>query len=216
MCRLLLVRSINPVSMRDHLEEFAYIANTSPEDQSHGWGCAWLDAGGWQYYHNIKPIWEDSFECFEPSSYFLAHARSAFRNEGIEVSNNMPFGDSEQAFIFNGELQGVRIREEGRIGAEKIFNFIKRFDQDGLESAIRQGVSLLVRKTSFTRAMNLIIATRDAAWLSTLFNENPDYFQMYERNTGNTIIYSSAPYADSTGWQPISNHTIRRIGAPGK
>ena len=27
----------------------------------------------------------------------------------------------------NGELQGVRIREEGRIGAEKIFNFIKQY-----------------------------------------------------------------------------------------
>lgn len=216
MCRLLLVRSIKPVSMQAHLEEFARIAKESPEDQSHGWGCTWLEEGSWQYYHNIKPIWEDSFKRFQPSSYFLAHARSAYRNEGIEVSNNMPFGDDERAFIFNGELQGVRVREEGRIGAEKVFNFIKRFDQGELGSAIRQGVHHLVRKTRYTRAMNFIIATPEEAWLSTLFNDSPDYFQMYERDTGNSRIFSSAPYADGADWQPINNHSIHCISAPGQ
>ena len=127
----------------------------------------------------------------------------------------MPFGDDRQVFIFNGELQGVKIRENGRIGAEKVFNFIQRFDRGDMESAIRQGVGHLVRKTRYTRAMNLIIARREGVWLSTLFNENPDYFQMYEKKTAHGVVLSSAPYADESGWEPIDNHTIRTIDTPG-
>lgn len=211
MCRLLCVRSAAPVSMQHHLEQFAITAKNSPEDQSHGWGCTWLASDGWQFHHNIKPIWEDCFERFAPSDFFLAHARSAYRNEGIDVSNNMPFDDGEKVFIFNGELQGVRIREEGRIGAEKVFNFIRRFECDGIEPAIRQGVQILTRKTRYIRAMNFIIATGQNAWLSTQFNENPEYFQMHVKRTDKTVIISSAPYEASDGWTPIANHTVMQI-----
>ncbi len=214
MCRLLVVRSVEPVSMQYHLEQFAHTAENSPEDQSHGWGCAWLSEGRWQFYHSIKPIWEDDFGKFQPNAYFLAHARSAYRNEGIEVANNMPFDDGERVFVFNGELQGVRIRERGRIGAEKVFNFIKRFDEGDMESAIQQGVHHLIRKTRYVRAMNLVIATRKNAWLSTVYNENPDYFQMHRKQTDSICIISSTPYANSSGWQPIDNSTIEQISRP--
>lgn len=215
MCRLLCVRSAASVSMRHHLERFAETARNSPEDQSHGWGCAWLTSDGWQFYHSIRPIWEDCYERFSPSNFFLAHARSAYRNEGIEVSNNMPFDDGGRVFIFNGELQGVRVREEGRIGAEKVFNFILRFDRGDMETAIRQGVNVLTRKTRYIRAMNLIIATDQSAWLSTQFNENPDYFQMHEKHTDNMVIVSSSPYQASNGWTRIENHTVMQISKAG-
>ena len=211
MCRLLCVRSAAPVSMQNHREQVAATAKNSPEDQSHGWGCTWLTPDGWQFYHNIKPVWEDCYERFAPSKYFLAHARSAYRNEGIEVRNNMPFGDAERVFIFNGELQGVRIREEGRIGAEKVFNFISRYDRGEIETAIRQGVRILTRKTRYVRAMNFIIATGENAWLSTQFNENPDYFQMHEKRTDKLIIVSSSPYEASDGWTRIKNHSVMQI-----
>ena len=200
--------------MQHHLEQFALTAENSPEDQSHGWGCAWMESGSWQFYHNIAPIWEDSFERFGSAEFFLAHARSAFRNEGIEVSNNMPFANGDQVFVFNGELKGVRIREQGRIGAEKVFNFIRRFDNADLEQAIRLGVATLMRKTRYTRAMNFIIATPGDAWLSTQYNENPDYFQMHQKFTDDTLIVSSAPYERSLGWVPIENHTLSRISKP--
>ncbi len=211
MCRLLFVKSDAPVSMQHHLEKFAQTARNSPEDQSHGWGCAWLESEKWQFYHSIKPIWEDRFERFEPCDYFLAHARSAYRNEGIEVHNNMPFDDGERIFIFNGELQGVRIREAGRIGAERVFNFIKRFDNGDMELAIQQGVDHLVRKSRYVRAMNFIIATANEAWVSTTFNENPEYFQLHAKLIDGTYIVSSAPYEKSSNWTPIENNTTTRI-----
>ncbi len=211
MCRLLFVKSDAPVSMQHHLEKFAQTAKNSPEDQSHGWGCAWLEAGNWHFYHSIHPIWEDRFERFEPCDYFLAHARSAYRNEGIEVRNNMPFDDGERVFIFNGELQGVRIREAGRIGAERVFNFIKRFDIGDMESAIQQGIDHLVRKSRYVRAMNFIIATANEAWVSTTFNENPEYFQLHTNLIDGTYIVSSAPYEKCSDWTPIENYTITRV-----
>ncbi len=214
MCRLLVVRSAEPVSMAHHLRRFAQTAENSVEDQSHGWGCAWLESGKWRLYHNIMPIWEDRMQRFQRSAYFLAHARSAYRNEGIEVANNMPFDDGEKVFIFNGELQGVRIRGEGRIGAEKVFNFIKRFDGGDIESAIQRGVHHLVQKARYVRAMNFVIATREEAWLSTTYNENPDYFQMHRKQTADTCVISSTPYADDSGWTPLDNHSIQRIQSP--
>ncbi len=211
MCRLLCVRSQCAVSMSTHLAEFSQTAKNSPEDQSHGWGCAWLEQGEWKLYHSLKPVWEDRYDDFPKAEIFLAHARSAYRNEGIEIQNNMPFFDGERVFIFNGELQGVRIQEKGRIGAEKVFNFVKRHGQGNIEEAIRQGTGILVRKSRYVRAMNFIIAEKNHVWLHTLFNENSDYFQMYEKFTDNAHIISSAPYENSSGWISIENRTIRTV-----
>src|SRR5207249_4703107 len=109
----------------------------------------------WKHYKNIQPMWQVSFERFGKSKLLLAHARSAFKDEGITVKNNMPFHDERHVFIFNGELRGVRISEEGRIGAEKIFNFIKRFDRGNMFEALNHGVEVIRKRTTYIRAMNI-------------------------------------------------------------
>src|ERR1035437_4291138 len=129
MCRLLYVNSKNNFSIPDYLEKFAEISKNSREYQGHGWGCAYWQNSTWNYYKNVKPIWEDNLTQLKFCNRLIVHARSAFKDEGIEVENNMPFFDDKYIFIFNGELRGVKIKEEGRIGAEKIFNYIKRFDK---------------------------------------------------------------------------------------
>lgn len=211
MCRLLCVRSQTPFPVRDHLEVFAKIARTSQEYQGHGWGCAWLLEGAWNIYHDIRPIWEDDLGNFGETTLFLAHARSAFRDEGICLTNNMPFYDGEYVFIFNGELQGVRIREEGRIGAEKVFNYIKRFSKGDMLEAINRGIGIIEKRTRYVRAMNFIMASVDAIYLATLFSENPDYFQMHRRVGGSCEILCSSSYPGEEGWKPVANRTIEAI-----
>ena len=83
-----------------------------------------VDGERWERYRTTTPVWEDDLTRFGAQHQFVAHARSAFRNEGIEEANNMPFVDAERAFVFNGELRGVRSTEPGRIGAEKLFNLL--------------------------------------------------------------------------------------------
>ncbi len=213
MCRLLYVRSPTEIDSNSHLTKFARIAQISPEDQSHGWGCAWMQFEHWNFYHTLKPIWEDAYDHVPNTNILLAHARSAYRNEGIEIANNMPFTDGSKIFIFNGELQGVRVREKGRTGAEKVFNFVKRYDDGNFLSAMRTGVEILKNKSKYVRAMNFIVAEPNRAWLSTEFNENAEYFQMYEKHMGEIHIISSAPYENENDWTPIANHTVREITA---
>ena len=212
MCRLLCVRASKPFGIQDHLTRFARIAKNSPEDQSHGWGCAWLSNRKWVIYRSIAPVWEDDTPFAARSECLIAHARSAYRNEGIVLENNMPFFDGTRIFVFNGELQGVRIRMDGRIGAEKVFNLIKRFDYGDMPSAIETAFKTLDAKSRYVRAANLIVAEADRTCLGTWFKENPDYFQMHQKHVDGTFILSSAPYEDDSGWTAVANGTVKQLG----
>jgi predicted glutamine amidotransferase len=207
MCRLLFVKSKSPFSIKDHLEKFAALAKNSKEFQGHGWGCAYLVAGEWSLYKNIHPIWQDDFSQFRETTLLLAHARSAFRDEGIHVDNNMPFQNDRLQFIFNGELHGVKIKEQGRIGAEKIFNYLLRFHHGDLLAAMRKGVDIIAKRSSYIRAMNIIISDKDTAIVSTTFNEAADYFTMHYKKNGHLLTICSDPYPNETGWNEIANNT---------
>jgi len=209
MCRLFAIRHPEKISMTSYLEQFARIAQQSPEYQGHGWGIAYrVDGQEWAHDKNINPIWEDDMRRFPPTDMLIAHARSAFRDEGIVVENNMPFYDDDSIFVFNGELQGVRIREEGRIGAEKIFNFIKRFNRQGdLGAALQKGTEQLHKRTRYVRAMNIIMTDKERFYVSSSYAERPDYFQMVVKE-GRSVIICSDPFPGESGWHPIPNHSL--------
>ena len=211
MCRLLYINSNTEFEISEHLNKFAEISKNSKEFQGHGWGFAYLENGDWKYYKNIKPIWEDDFSKFAKTKRLIVHARSAFQDKDIFVENNMPFYDDKYIFIFNGELSGVKIKEEGRIGAEKIFNYIKRFDKNGMEDALQKGVEIIKKRSSYVRAMNIIIADKDKAYVTSNFNEDPDYFSMFYKKTDDGVIVCSEKYNGETeaeGWTKIENNSI--------
>ena len=214
MCRLLCVHSQRPFVAGPHLEVFATIARASREYQGHGWGCAWLVDGEWRLHHDIRPVWEDRLDRFGETTLLLAHARSAFRDEGICVENNMPFADGRHVFVFNGELRGVRIREQGRIGAEKVFNYVKRFDRGDMHEALERGLAVIEKRSRYVRAMNVVLASPNRVHVSCRFAESPDYFQMRERDTDGLRIVCSEPYPDTTGWRRIDNGAVltRELG----
>ncbi|MGK9367985.1 class II glutamine amidotransferase [Melioribacter sp. Ez-97] len=208
MCRLFYLNSKEKINAREYLEKFALISKNSKEFQGHGWGMAyWID-GERKIYKNIKPIWEDDLSQFGFTNRIIAHARSAFRDEGIVVGNNMPFYDDKYVFIFNGELRGVRIKEGGRIGAEKIFNYIKRFDKGSIKDAILKGASIIEKKSAYIRAMNIILADNDFAYVYSKFGEDPDYFTMHKKIEDDLVLVCSDPFPGESGWQKIENESI--------
>ena len=173
MCRLLLIKSQNKFEIEPQLKTFAEICRTSKEYQGHGWGVANLKNGQQKIFRSITPIWEDDLGKLGDTSFLLVHARSAFRDEGIAIENNMPFNDDKFTFTFNGELQGVRIKEQGRIGAEKIFNYIKRFYKGDMDTAFERGINLIQKKTRYVRAMNIIMTdTIFIHWIMYVMLEN--------------------------------------------
>ncbi len=212
MCRLLCVRGEDGFEIGQHLAAFSEVAKNSREFQGHGWGCAWIEGGRWRIYRNIRPVWEDADPPAGRTTLLLAHARSAFQNEGIRVENNMPFSDGDRVFIFNGELRGVRIRERGRIGAEKVFNFVKRFDRGDLRLALERGLPRIEKRTRQVRAMNIIVAdTTGRVSVASRFNEDPDYFQMRRATVGDQRVICSEPYRDTvrpTVWTPIPSGAV--------
>lgn len=211
MCRILFAKSDEPFSITALLEPFANLSRDSREYQGHGWGFAWLDKGEWRQYHNIKPVWEDDLSQFSETSLLLVHARSAFRDEGIVVENNMPFSDGESIFIFNGELRGVKIKSEGRIGAEKIYNYIRRFDKGDKLAAVDKAVDIIKKRSSYVRAMNLILSDGEQHVLSTNYSEDPDYFQMYKKQADNINIICSQAFPGENDWQPIANNSTVKL-----
>jgi glutamine amidotransferase len=211
MCRLLLVKSETEFPIAEELKRLAHIAEHSKEYQGHGWGCAYRENGAWKHYKNIKPIWEDDLAAFGQTGLLLAHARSAFKDEGIAVENNMPFYDERRVFIFNGELRGVRIAEQGRIGAEKIFNFIKRFDHGDLLAALKRGMEVIQKRTKYIRAMNILMADYRRAYVASIFNEDPDYFTMHWSQQRAKLIVASEPLPGEERWEKIASGTIREL-----
>ncbi len=208
MCRLLLVKSENEFDINAHLKIFSGICKNSEEYQGHGWGMFFLDKKNeWKEYKNIRPIWEDELSNFGKTKLLIAHARSAFQDKDIFIENNMPFFDGKYVFIFNGELQKVRIEEQGRIGAEKIFNFIKRFDKGSMKEAIDNGIRQLKKRTGYYKAINLIIATKEDIFLSTSYNERENYFSMHCKETENKLLICSMPFPDEKDWVKIENNT---------
>jgi glutamine amidotransferase len=211
MCRLLYVNSINEFSIAEHLNKFAEISKNSKEFQGHGWGFAYWQNNKWNYYKNVKPIWEDDLSKFGNSLRIIAHARSAFNDEGIVVENNMPFYDDNNIFIFNGEIRGVKIREKGRIGAEKIFNYIKRFDKGNFGEALSKGTEIIKKKSSYIRAMNIIVTEPDKTIIYSHFNEDEEYFTMSIKVDKTKVIVCSDTFIGEKEWQPIQNNTMMEL-----
>lgn len=211
MCRLLYVNSAKEFDSKVHLKKFADISKKSKEFQGHGWGCTYLKDGKWEYYKNVNPIWDDDFKKFPSTTRLIAHARSAFKDEGIVVENNMPFYDENFVFIFNGELRGVKIKEEGRIGAEKIFNYIKRFYKGSTKDALGKGAEIINKKTSYIRAMNIILSDKSASYIYSLFNEDENYFTMHIKNEEELVVVCSEPFIGEIGWQQIKNNSLTEL-----
>ena len=211
MCRILYARADSPFPISELLQPFAAMSRASQEFQGHGWGCAWWGDTGWHQYHDIRPVWEDDLQAFGETRLLLVHARSAFRDEGIVVENNMPFSDGESMFVFNGELRGVRIQSEGRIGAEKIFNYIRRFDKGDKHAATERAVDIIHRRSAYVRALNLVLSDGEQSILSTSYGEDPDYFQVYRKQSAHRDLVCSRPLDDEPGWNPIDNHTTIRL-----
>jgi len=207
MCRLLAVKDVAPLAIADVLRPFAEVARRSSEFQGDGWGCAWWQGGAWALHRSSRAIWDDDFTDLGAARVLIAHARSAFRNEDIAVENNMPFLSDGHGFVFNGELHGVRLKEQGRIGAEKLFKFLLRFSR-GEASGLTRGIAAVTRMTRSIRAMNFVLADGERFFAYSQFSENPDYFTVHTLRAGRRVVICSQPLSDEAGWLPLERGVL--------
>jgi len=212
MCRIIGIKTEEPEDNNERLKQFSQMCKNSKEYQGHGWGMAWYDGREWKEHHSIIPIWKDNIPKIAKTTRLIIHARSAFQNKDIILENTMPFTNPKKnrIFVFNGELRGVRINIEGRIGAEKIFNYIQRITKDDILEGLKKALPIIVKKSSYIRAMNMIIAEEKRLYLSTKYNEQPEYFTMHRYEENGIKIVCSEPIDDKK-WERIENNTIEEI-----
>ncbi|MDZ7779068.1 MAG: class II glutamine amidotransferase [Gemmatimonadota bacterium] len=220
MCRFFALRSDGPVDPVPWIASFAERCRVSKEYQGHGWGVSWWDGEGWQRHRSVRPIWEEVPEELPSATIVLVHARSAFRNEGIVVENNMPFVADDMAFAFNGELRGVRLSVPGETGAAKLFELLRRFRAaDGnTEGALRRLDRVVTARTEYVRALNTVVSDGRDVWASSRYSEDPEYFTLWQAwlplLAGGTSAVSSEPL-DVDGqrpeWDPMPHGEILKI-----
>ncbi|MCF8413039.1 MAG: hypothetical protein K9G44_06455 [Melioribacteraceae bacterium] len=211
MCRLLYIKSKNEFEIPEYLNRFSKICKKSKEFQGHGWGISYIKNDEWIHYKNVSPIWDDNLTQFPESNQIIVHARSAFQDKDIRVENNMPFYDTNRVFIFNGELRGVKIKAEGRIGAEKIFNFINRFFKNDYLEALKKGTEVIIKRSGYVRAMNIIVSDKSNVFVSSTFNEDPEYFQMKFANQDDRLMICSEELEGIPDWKLIENNSVRKF-----
>ena len=193
MCRLLLVNLKQRDDVRQYIEAFALKCRTSKEYQGDGFGIAYLDKEDkLQIVKSLKPIWaaSDIIQSIPHTTFALVHARSAFGESTIgDIDNNQPFGDENFLFAFNGNLKGVKLQVEGKIGAHKIFNFLK---YKGFEN-ISDSISEITNKTRYVMAFNLIAVSGKNVYVHNYYGleEDSKYFDLWISQTDNKLVISS-------------------------
>jgi glutamine amidotransferase len=181
MCRLLAVQADDAVDVAPWMEAFSSACRDSKEYQGHGWGVAWREEEGWRHHRSVEPIWESAFT-IPPTRLALIHARSAFRNEGIVVENNMPFVNDDFAFAFNGELRGVRLSAPGETGAARLDHLLRRFVASGdgdIHASLERLDAVVTRRTEYVRALNLIVSDGQDVLMHSRYSEDPAYFTLH-------------------------------------
>ena len=223
MCRILGLQADERLDAVPWIEAFGRRCRDSREFQGHGWGMSWRQNGSWRRYRSIRPIWEDSVE-LPATRLVLIHARSAFRNEGIVVENNMPFLASDLAFAFNGELRGVRLSAPGEPGAARLLHLLERFNAaaggDTLEALTRLD-ALIALRSDYVRALNIIVSDGRSFFINCRYSEEQDYFTLRTASVPSQGLRRVSSEAISTGevepdWLSIPNHTTCALGAESK
>lgn len=206
MCRFLALRRGEGFDPAPLFTRFRERCRESEEYQGDGWGLAYRIGEQWTRHRSLAPIWEDEVALPPRVDLLVAHARSAFRNEGITPENNMPFYRDDRVFVFNGELRGVRVRAPGRIGAEKILHLLSMADRGDLSEALSAVDRLLHARSRYVKAMNVAVVDGDRIHALCRYAERPDYFTLHVR-PGDLAGVCSVPLDD--GFQPMANGETR-------
>jgi predicted glutamine amidotransferase len=222
MCRILAVRSVRPVAPGPFLRAFALRCRGSKEYQGDGWGVAWREGGAWRTWRTVEPVWSKEPPDVPATTLFLAHARSAFRNEGVVVANNMPFVDGSLAFAFNGELRGVRLRAPGETGAWRLLHLLRRFTDAAagdVGAALRRLDAVVMARAEYVRALNVVASDGDRVWVNSRWGEDPDYFTLWRASlgppAGRVSVVASEPLDLPSGttrsWEPVPNGVTEEL-----
>lgn len=201
MCRFLIIKSTNPVSIVPYFLAFSEECKISKEFQGDGWGVSWISENcDWNLHKGLNPIWDSKeyFYSLPKSKVFVVHARSASneRHKGILEHNQPYLYDNFFSFVSNVSIKGMNLGYEvlGEIGSQKIFNMIARDIGLGLGPSLKNNISTILKSAKCVRGLNVGVVTQNKIFVSSNFNEDPEYFALHYYSNPGFFIMSSVKF----------------------
>jgi predicted glutamine amidotransferase len=209
MCRLLLIKTNKIQSQTNLLMEFAQMCKKSkaPDGdwQGDGFGITWLNYNNsWETIKSTLPIWEkpEIINEVPNTNIVLVHARSAtFKNQLNvgDTSFNQPFSDDKYAYIFNGHLEGVKLKfpVRGKTGAEKLWNLLNiKLTYTQPIIALNELLQERVLDTNKIYAMNIGLSDKKNIYALCKYLPNeiiPDYHKLHYYSNDKIKLIVSEP-----------------------
>jgi len=184
--------------------------------QDDGWGMAWIEDDVVRLFRTTTPLHES--HCAREilsqtrSRAYLFHLRKVSKEFSFtrSILNTQPFADCRMAFAHNGTVKGLVAagRRSGKSDSRMLYEFLQDFVDLG------EGLREVVRRfgTSST-SLNSIVLTEGGLYVLNFFAEgaNADYYTMYLKRGEGAVFVASQPM-DGSGWSPIGNGRLVRIG----
>lgn len=208
MCRFLIIKSRELIDPSIFLHDFAEMCKqcNAPDGdrQEDGWGVAIQQskakgqAADWLLEKSVDPIWKNRqrFRGLPKTKLLVAHARSAsFKHQKNQIEYNQPYRKNELAFVFNGTLVGVKIKDrlKGEIGAQKIFSLICRENERGavLSKALNDVYRRLQRSSQQMIGFNVGLVNHKEIFVVSDYVSHEDYFALRYYQDGDLTIVCS-------------------------
>lgn len=225
MCRLLGSVSRRPVTVDVVLgdERPAFLALAAKHGD--GWGHAWSNGGSLEV-RKAPDSARDSAELSalaagEPAEAAVTHLRWATLGLDVRIENTHPFTDGTVAFAHNGSIAPpaaldalvAPAQAPARVGdtdSERYFlALLSRMSGQSAGAALAGTVSDIVNSGVTIGSLNCMLLTPQALFAVCSYDpgsyEDPDYYPLLYRRTGETVVVASTGWTDSAGWRALTN-----------
>jgi len=72
-------------------------------------------------------------------------------------------------------------------------------------------VEIIKKRSAYVRAMNIILSDGEETIVSSSYSENPDYFQLHQKQDADRYLLCSQPFAGDSDWSRIDNNTTIKL-----
>jgi predicted glutamine amidotransferase len=225
MCRLLGSVSRTPVTvdevLADRRDDFFALARKHGD----GWGHAWSSGGDVQVSKEAGSALTSpalaALAAGLPALAAITHLRWATLGLAVDPENTHPFTDGTVAFAHNGSVRppaaldalvAPELADErrGTTDSERYFLALRsRMREEEPGTALIRTVEAVVAGEAVVNSLNALLLTPTHLYAVCSYDpgsdEDPDYYPLLYRTSGDRVVVTSTGWTDSAGWSTVSN-----------
>ncbi len=226
MCRLLGTVSRTPVTLDQVLgnERDAFLALAAQHGD--GWGHAWIGADGLEVRKRADSALVSRelaiLAAGQAAESALTHLRWATLGLSVRSANTHPFTSHGVAFAHNGSISPPEALEElvapqlkqqrqGDTDSERYFlAVLSRLAQGATPAeALATTVADIVASGATVHSLNCMLLTPEELLAVCCYdpgsNDDPEYYPLLHRRTGETVVVASTGWTESAGWSTLGS-----------